>query len=121
MYDNLNLFLADAYGYDYDSFYDENGELTDEYYVYLCEQYGGEEDVPFCDGRNYNGMYGQEGEGEEEEDEDSEWYQDPDFDQWDNEAEDLMEEGNAWKNFGDDAFAVKTGAALSALVVASLL
>ena len=111
MYDNFDLFLADAYGYDYDSFYDENGELTDEYYVYLCEQYGGEEDVPFCDGRNYNGMYGQEGEGEEEEDEDSEY----------NEAEDLMEEGNAWRNFGDDAFAVKTGAALSALVVASLL
>ena len=99
--------------------------LSDDYYIEVCELYGEEEDIPFCDeDGNYNGMYGQEGEGEEEgeeeEDEDSEWYQDTDFDQWDNEAEDLMEEGNAWKNFGDDAFAVKTGAALSALVVASL-
>ena len=94
--------------------------LSDDYYIEVCELYGEEEELPFCDGTNYNGMYGQEGEGEEEADEDSEWYQDTDFDQWDNEAEDLMEEGNAWKNFGDDAFAVKTGAALSALVVASL-
>ena len=92
------------------------------YFVEYCEIWGEDEELIFCDGRNYNGyMYGQEEEGEEEVDEDSEWYQDTDFDQWDNEAEDLMEEGNAWRNFGDDAFAVKTGAALSALVVASLL
>lgn len=77
LYDNMNLWYADLYGQeyvDYEAMMDDEGNPTDEYFVYICETYG-EEGAPFCDEDgnydpdlqpDYGDFYDDEGEPTEE-------------------------------------------------------